>query len=203
MAKSWEDYILANLMIPLYKGAGKAFFGSIGRCIDMVHYEFISASQQFSPFYCRSELLPLLGRDRNVVRFSVETDEDFRFRIWNHWDAVLYAGTKYGILEQLRLCFGTPNIRLIENSEKEDLPDGNNEWKSRFWIEVDLPNDWLANYWADGKFGDMSLWGSNVPPVIVEEARAVIKQMKPADAYCWSIIVNTSDGQKVEYEVLA
>lgn len=133
------------------------------------------------------DALTLVGRDRGISRGPTETDTQYRARVAAAWTAWEYAGTAYTIISQLALLGVTAEVK------------GNNDWNwdgntlawARFWVVI-TAHPWSTSSWTWGdgtQWGDGSLWGSGASAAETDNVRRIIRQWKPAHAYCNAIII--------------
>lgn len=169
------------------------------------------------PGYCPSEALPIIGRDRRMVRGLVEDDDSYATRLIGWLQAWLNAGSAYAILGQLRgylAQLGT--LRLVTangtwwtieadgtRSRVVTLPAKNWDWdgKSNLWARF-----WIVLYASDygwteeGTWGDGTVWGddghgigSTVPWRVVQDVRGIISEWKSAHSVCVNVILSFDD----------
>lgn len=123
--------------------------------------------------------LPMIGRDRRIIRGPRETDEGYADRL-EHWlDEKPFAGGAYGMMRQIQAFFapGKPRVRIVlrRGTWYTLDPDGTftryvaspNNWD---WDSISHPGrasnttDWWMVIYpphaeTDGDWGDTGTWG--------------------------------------------
>lgn len=158
------------------------------------------------------ESLPLIGRERGIVRGFDETDAAYTARLLRWLDALRRKGSPYELLRQLRgyLTGHDVRIRVVNNGgawytqnvdgSTEYVLAANWNWDgstaawSRFWVILYPP----AELWTrDGTWGDGSVWGDDgttwgctAPIEQAETIRGIVAEWSGAHSRCVNIIVS-------------
>lgn len=133
------------------------------------------------------DVLPLIGAERRLPRYPLETAAQYRSRLHDAWDAYQFGGTEYTIIRQFELA-GYPGVR-IEFRPSEPGPFGQPApYWSQFWVvfpvgthpvTVDGPT-WDSFNWDDG-----TLWGPlGITQEFAATIRGIVKKWKPVDWIC-------------------
>jgi len=158
-----------------------------------------------------TESLPLIGRERRILRGRLDTDTTYSVRL-SHWlDDHRRRGGPYALLGQLHAHFAPANfpIQLVYRSgrrftmdvagaitmdvDSAFAPDANPARWARWWLYYTWPNPVGKRKWGDGgKWGEGGVWGSDLTPVEVRDLRAVPREWNAAHAIGW-IVLLTSD----------
>jgi hypothetical protein len=137
-----------------------------------------------------ADKLALVGEERGMPRYPIETDDQYAQRLVGAWDAWKQAGNEAAIIAQLQ-AFGLSNIEIKTNADWNWDNDPTN-W-SRFWVVINEgghPWDYRG-WWGDGRaWGAGSVWGINATHEEVLSIRNIIQKWKPAQVINpWIIIV--------------
>lgn len=162
--------------------------------------------------------LPLIGRDRRILRGFIESDDSYAARLRGWLDDWRIAGEAFSLMRQIR-GYLTPHpvlLRTVDNNGnwftlREDGStevvqtqpasnwnwDGNAALGSRFWLIVyPHPALWTEGApWGDpaqwgGVWGIPSRsWGTTATQDQIASIKTVIQQWKPAHARCSHVII--------------
>lgn len=167
------------------------------------------------PDFCPDDALPLIGRDRRVVRGISESRESYAARLKAFLDDWRYAGTPYNTLDRLAAYLGPlPKIRIVNargnwftrepsGAKSYALNLGNWNWDgpvtasnwSRYWVII-YPNGLWSQLpaWGDSgapAWGNNDVtWGSTATPEHVKTVRHIVRESKRAGSICENIIVS-------------
>ena len=159
--------------------------------------------------------LPLLGRDRRIIRGPEETDAGYATRLIPWLDVWRVAGSAEALTSQLQafLFPGHPMVRIVtrgglwhtltpgaavqvvqsqpNNWDWDSLthPENATRWGD-FWIIVYEPHYPTDGRWGDGTsfWGEDKVFGQNTSKANAAALRALVKQWKPAGTRCVNII---------------
>jgi hypothetical protein len=167
------------------------------------------------PTHAPPDALPLLGRDRKVVRGFSEPEATYRSRLVSAPTRHRTRGNAFALMAELRAYCGVDMmIRTVDNrgtwytraadgTQSTVLAAGNFDWDgeptkwSRFFVVLYPP----TTLWTEGPvWGDADLWGgawgtsgytwgSTATPEQVRSIRGIIRDWKPAGTRCVNIIV--------------
>jgi hypothetical protein len=132
------------------------------------------------------DALPLIGQERMLPRYPVDSDASYRARLRDAWNAWTKAGTDVGIVAQLAAMGLTAYVR--EQNIDWDWDGDTANW-SRFWVVI-TGHPWSRWKWGDGHtWGGGQSWGSSATVAEVRSVRALVRKWKPARSVCPYIIV--------------
>lgn len=213
---------ISNCLPPWFQArrlAGKVrafkFFYTIALMGDGLMQNAYEGLQAQYPSIAPPEALPLIGRDRGIVRGINETNAAYAARLltWlSEWDG---AGNPFTIMRQVRAYLApfTPRIRIVNDSGTwytleadgttsivQTWPSSNWVWDgndaahpTRFWIIIySLSGPWSpTGNWGDGNdWGDrVRTWGTTATPDQVLQLRAIVDAWKSAGDCCQNIII--------------
>lgn len=147
------------------------------------------------------ESLPLLSRERRILRGRNESDEVHANRLKFWLDDHALRGGPYGLLGQLRGHFAAAPfpIQLVYYSgrrfsmdvdgvvTRDDIdwsPDANAAKWARWWLFYEWPTPIADDgLWGDaGTYGDGGVWGSGLTVAEVTDLKAVPREWNAAHA---------------------
>lgn len=131
----------------------------------------------------------LLGSDAGIRRYSTESTASYAARVWQAFSKWSKAGTTAPITEDLT-GIGYSQISYIMNADwAPSPPDGNTTWWSRFWVVIRGHGFTMPTYGGGTTYGGGGLYGGTYTAAQLAEIKAIIKQWKPAHAYCSHVII--------------
>lgn len=158
--------------------------------------------------------LPLIGKDRRIIRGFEEPADSYRERLRIYLDTWRTAGNGFTLLDQLAayLTGYEVRMRLVDdrgnwytrepdgtrvhqfaqhnwNWDGESVDHGGAAW-SRGWLIIYPPAElWTAeDVWGSGTWGDGGVWGMTAASEQVRTMRAIVRQFKPLHVKCmWMI----------------
>lgn len=141
-----------------------------------------------------------IGLERNMPRYSSETDAGYNVRLRGAWEAWKQAGTWQAIVSQLATFGVTAEVYAqgyagpLPGSAGDvfDWDDDDANW-SRFFVVL-TAHPWTPWSWGDpgARWGDGRTWGSTATTQEVAAVREIIKHWKPAREVFPHIIVQFS-----------
>lgn len=193
---------------------GEKFLYAHGLVVDGVLEWAIQGVKARFPSKAPEEALPLMGRDRKIIRGFNEPASSYRVRLARWMTDWRRAGNAFALLEQMKaylygytLTLRTVNDRGswqtigLDGSYAVDRLKGNWNWdgkypltaRTRFWpILSDVTSLWQGSgVYGDGTttFGDGSVLGLTATPNQVASLRQLVAQWKPGGTLCPFIIV--------------
>lgn len=194
--------------------------GLIGYALDTLKDAFVERAMwgllaRF-PEVAPDDAVPLIGRDRRVVRGRNELLESYRARLLRWLDDRQRCGNAFALMQKLAEYTGPlPKFRTVDarGNWYTRNPDGTIEWSlntgnwnwdgpigdrwSRFWVII-YPNGlWTVapdQAWGDADAPDWGedtgwTWGSTASPEEVDTIRGIVADWKPAGTRCVNIIL--------------
>ena len=204
----------------LTSGEGELVWYSLGVMMDAFAERARQGLLARFPEYAPADALPLMSRDRRIIRGRNESDEAFAARVLTWLDDHRTRGNPFALMRQIRAYCGVPmrtrtvdcrgNWYTIEadGTTSVALQRGNWDWDgegdarwSRFWVVLYPPSTlWTAGpNWGDvdlwgGAWGtDGYTWGTTATPDDVASVRAIVRDWKPAGTRCERIIIAFDD----------
>lgn len=168
------------------------------------------------PELAPEDALPIIGRDRRIVRGFLEGSASYRARLIRWLDDWRKAGSPYAIMGQVRgyTVPSTPRTRIVQTNGTVANwytieTDGSTEWHranvtnwdwdggtdwSRFWVIIySVSGPWVpeGDWGGAGEvWGDTSgTWGTSAMIEEVQSTQRIVADWKPATATCTNIII--------------
>jgi hypothetical protein len=190
MASIYEDFITAIQPPYLQRPRFLAFIGAFGKQLDSDEARLEAGARAGIIEAAPNDALALLGRDRLLRQYPLETLAQFRERLKATFPFWRKSGTQSSLVEILTVAFPGPTWTILEYFE-----DPATFATSGFWAQFLAVADPCApigkgyKYGAfpgpgDGKlYGDPDFtYGSDLTSVEVELLRGVVRDYKPAYA---------------------
>lgn len=128
--------------------------------------------------------LALIGSERNIERYTAETDDQYKARLQGAWVAWPQAGTKLGLLSQLTAAGFDAEIKEMRDWDW----DGDAANWSRVWVVLHNTG-WTLNKWGDGRKWGEGVWGLTATVEEAHTLRRLIKKWKPGHVVVILVIV--------------
>jgi hypothetical protein len=201
-------------------GVAEAIQYAEGLVVDAIGQMMIEGVKAAMPGIGTTEALSLIGRDMQIDRGPLETDQHYVDRLRVAIDSHRVKGSAGELLKQLSAWFSpsvaTP-IRLVSNAAvwheinlttlvvTKTVVGTNWTWDaltatqwSRGWVVIDSSaGPWFPEglWGSPGAWGDGGTWGSTATPGEVAAIRRIVDTWKPAHIQATNIIVSFSAGQ--------
>lgn len=150
------------------------------------------------------DALPLLGWERNMPRYPVETHQQYRTRLHGAWDAWGFAGNESAIIAQFEAA-GFDGIELKEPLRTHsDTLEVHGDWEraplgywSHFWLFLpegthSYPSGTHTFGGLGLSFGGGALFGSLLTVEDVALLRGIANKWRPAHVICREIVIEFS-----------
>jgi len=184
---NWVGFIRKIGFGPMNGSFGEGFFGVLTGFVGNQLFEGMGLAlkaawlrEPESP----DDVLPIVGGERRMPRYPVETPASHRARLLDAWDTYIYAGTE-GILTAQLAAAGHAGVTIYDPSELVFLPSG---YWSHFVVSIPVGSHAVtapgpaygAFSWGDGsRYGPLGL-----TPEVLATIRAVIEKWKPVQWIC-------------------
>lgn len=192
---------------------GEKFLYAHGLAVDGVLEWAIQGVKARFPSKSPEEALPLMGKDRRIIRGFEEPASSYRVRLARWMTDWRRAGNAFALLEQMRAYFYGYSITLRTVNDRGswqtiaqsgayavDRLKGNWNWdgrfpllsRTRFWVILaNLSGLWTTDgAWGDpGTWGDGGTWGSTATPDQIGSLRELVATWKPGGTLCPFIIL--------------
>ncbi len=188
---SFRDTIRKISPTWLQNGYAERVLYAVGVIADALGDGVVAADKVRFPGVVTSENLPIIGRDRRIIRGRIEPNETYVKRLRRWLDHHRYRGGPYALLEQL-FAFYSPLTFPIElryasgrrfvMSTDGTITRGRIVWSppgdaarwARWWLIYQWPDAIPpVSKWGEGKWGDGRVWGSGLTPQTVRDIRSV------------------------------
>lgn len=197
-----------------FMGYVPRYMYALGLIQDMVAEGVTQAVKSRFPGVGTPTALPVIGRDRRIIRGPNETDTSYAARCVRWLDSWRIAGSPFAVMDALQ-GFASPvaiTVRTVDNSGNwftlaadgtKSYHKGTWDWDSnptrwwRFWVIIYATPLWDS----PGTYGDGSSWGdgglawgaTGITSTEIETLRAIVRQWKDAGPYCENIILAFDD----------
>lgn len=158
-------------------------FGFLFDTIEETNFEAGAAGSLEAPTF-PADAIGLIGSERNMERYSAETDAQYKARIQGAWIAWPQAGTRNGILSQLTLGGFTAELKEMRDWDW----DGDAANWSRFWVII-TGTGWATRAWGDGRVWGEGVWGADAPTEEAHTLLRIIRKWKPGHVVAITIVV--------------
>ena len=160
----------------------------IGTAVDNAYDEVFEASAAGSvaaPTF-PADALPLLGSERNIERYPIETDDQYATRVKGAWESWEQAGTMRIVAELSYLGFDA-EIKEVHTAGWDW--DGDTDNWSRFWVII-TQDVWDPIYWGSGgaAWGD-GVWGCDATQAEAGTLIRLIRKWKPGHMVPITVVV--------------
>lgn len=190
--------------------------GLVGYSLDLIKDAFVERAlaglvARF-PEFAPDDALPLIGRDRRVIRGINEARATYEQRLVAWLDDRRTAGNPFSLMQKLAEYTGNTgcSFRTVDNrgnwfsraadgtrsfllSQPNWDWDGNAAAWARFWVIIYPGSLWVqVDHWGDPGVtwgGGSRTWGSTATADQVASVRAIVADWKPAHTRCENIIV--------------
>lgn len=137
-----------------------------------------------------ADALRLVGSERSMPRYLVETDAQYRQRLLGAWPAWSSAGTAPTLAGQLVLA-GYTDAAVYDTHDWNW--DGNDADWSRFWVLLPVNPFEIWRIGDEGVvIGEDRVIGLNAKPSDIAYVRGIVRRWKPAHMRCSEIIFLTA-----------
>lgn len=201
-------------LLPWYLTRGEG--EKVAYSLNLLRDEFAEATRQSLlarwPSYCTPDALPLLGRDRRIVRGLNESADSYRARLLPWLDNHRVRGNAFELLRQLRAYLNAQiRVRTVDRrgnwftieangTESFLLNEGNWDWDelpasrwSRFWVIIystaGVPWSVRSGTWGDLVDSKTNCLGFTATVEQIATIRAIIRDWQPDGTRCEWVIV--------------
>lgn len=130
------------------------------------------------------DILPFVGKERNLPRYPGETLTQWRARMHGAWVAYEFAGDESSIIDQLAKA-GFPGVQILDPWNATFTPS---PYWSHFIVRFPIgshPVTSAGQAWGSFTWGDGTLYGpTGITPEQLATIRAIIRKWKPVDWVC-------------------
>lgn len=136
---NFRDYLWYLLWSPLKRAKKEIntwykLVTVFGRLFDQAQKALVTAREEGMIATCSPAMLPVHAADRNLTRYTGETDGNYRRRIANYPEICRLGGTNQGIILIVK-SLGFPDIKI---ERAVDLKGDPNRW-AEFFVVIPFP----------------------------------------------------------------
>lgn len=158
-------------------------FGFLFDAIEEANFEGGAAGSVEAPTF-PADAIALIGSERNLERYTSETDDQYKTRVHGAWVAWPQAGTTNGVLSQLAAAGFDAELKEMRDWDW----DGDAANWSRFWVVIHNTG-WSRTHWGDGRRWGEGVWGCDAPREEVHTLRRLVRKWKPAHVVAIIVVV--------------
>lgn len=139
-----------------------------------------------------NDVLPLVGAERRLPRYPIDTDETYRNRLWLAWDTYEFGGDENTIIGELANT-GIVGAQVFDPWNATFDPVG---YWSHFIVFFPIgshPVTAAGPAWGSWNWGDGTIWGPvGLTVELAATIRGIIAKWKPVRWICRKIVFQIS-----------
>jgi hypothetical protein len=185
--KNWIDFVGKLSFGPFAGDRGGGFLGVLIGYVGDTVFEALSTAPKMA--WLREptspdDVLPLVGDERRMPRYPVETSAQYRTRLLGAWETYKFPGTEGTMVAQLAAA-GHPGVTIYDPSELVFLPSG---YWSHFVVSIPEGSHAVTAVgpaYGSFKWGDGTVYGPlGLTREVHSTIKAVIAKWKPVQWIC-------------------
>jgi hypothetical protein len=147
------------------------------------------------------DVLPLVGAERGLPRYPIETPDQYRARLLDAWNAYKFAGSEQTIERQFELA-GYPGVDITFDPAALGPNGEAAPYWSQFWVY--FPHSSGHPVTGDGAhynaftWGDGTLYGVGTSIDFYALIHGIVRKWKPSRWICRGFIFELADTSTVE-----
>lgn len=157
--------------------------GFLFDAIEETNFEAGAAGTLEAPTF-PTDAIALIGSERNMERYTAETDDQYKARVQGAWVAWPQAGTTNGVLSQLTAGGFTAALKEMRDWDW----DGDAANWSRFWVVV-AATGWSPTHWGDGRSWGEGVWGADATAAEAATLIRIVRKWKPGHVVATIVVV--------------
>lgn len=200
---TFRDYVASVLPRPFAQRLSAGFFGVLhGLTGDQLSDGMSLAARMgwikdpASP----DDVLPLLGEERGMPRYPVETSAQYRARLTDAWNAYKFAGAEQTIVSQFAKA-GYPGVTVTFNAAALGPNGEAAPYWSQFWVYFPYssghPVTGAGTNWGAFNYGDGTVYGLNVSVGFYQLVHGIVRKWKPSRWICRGFVFQLVDTSTV------
>lgn len=171
--RQWAKDLAPTWLRGEWGGKLVEFAGFVFDTIQEADFEGGAAGMLDAPTF-PADALPLVGSERQIERYTAESDATYKARVKGAWVAWPQAGTKGGELSQLSAGAFTADIMEMRDWNW----DGDAANWSRFWVII-TGHGWTRTHWGDGRLWGSGVWGCSATQAEASTLIRIVQKWKP------------------------
>lgn len=185
--RNWVDFIQRVGFGPMTGAFGEGFLGVLVGIVGDKLFDGMNDALKMPWLHeavSPDDVLPLVGAERRMPRYPVETSAQYRARLHAAWDTYQFPGTE-GTLTAEFASAGHPGVTIYDPAELVFLPAG---YWSHFVVSIPIGSHAVTAIGASyGSFswGDGTVYGpQGLTAAVLSTINAVIAKWKPVEWIC-------------------
>lgn len=221
---TFRDTILRIVPPWLRRGTAAKILYSCAIMLDALGDALVSGVKLRFPGVYSPESLALIGRDRQISRGRLESNDNYAARLIRWWDDHRVRGNAYALFRQLRGHFSPieftvevvyrSGTRITFDADGETVtydtvaafnPDGpDGYWLEAYWSRVWVYLHWPVEVaddgiWDDpGVWDDGGVWDSELTSQEVDDIRGVIRDWSAAHVRHTHVVLKLPSTAEIE-----
>ncbi len=187
---TFRDYVASVLPRPFTRELSAGWFGVLhGLTGDMIGDGMSYAARTFMLKDSESpnDVLPLIGSERGMPRYPIETPAQYRARLIGAWEAYKFAGAEQTIVSQFAAA-GYPGTTITFNAAALGPNGEAAPYWSQFWVSFPYssghPVTSHGKNWGAFNFGDGTIYGVDASPAFYALIHGIVRKWKPSRWIC-------------------
>ncbi len=133
------------------------------------------------------DVLPLIGSERRMPRYPIETADQYRARLLGAWDAYTFAGAEQTIVAQFAAA-GYPGVTIVFDAAALGPNGEAAPYWSQFWVYFPYssghPVTSHGANWGAFNYGDGTIYGLNASAGFYALIHGIVRKWKPSRWIC-------------------
>lgn len=147
------------------------------------------------------DVLPLIGAERGLPRYPIETAAQYRARLIDAWNAYKFAGSEGTIISQFGHA-GFPGVEIVFDAAALGPNGEAAPYWSQFWVFFPYssghPVTGAGTTWGAFTYGDGTVYGLNVAVGFYSLIHGIVRKWKPSRWICRGFIFELADTSTVD-----
>jgi hypothetical protein len=147
------------------------------------------------------DVLPLVGSERSLPRYPIETAVQYRTRLLEAWESYRFAGAEQTIERQFEIA-GYPGVDITFDAAALGPNGEAAPYWSQFWVYFPYssghPVTGDGAEWGSFDFGDGTVYGLDVTLDFYSLIHGVVRKWKPTRWICRGFIFELADTSTAE-----
>lgn len=201
---TFRDYVTSVLPRPFSQRLSAGFFGVLhGYTGDALADGLTIAARTFmlkdpaSP----DDVLPLIGDERGMPRYPVETPAQYRARLIAAWQAYKFAGSEGTIIAQFAAA-NFPGVTITFDAAALGPNGEAAPYWSQFWVSFPYssghPVTSHGTNWGAFNYGDGTVYGLGVTVGFYALIHGIVRKWKPSRWICRGFKFELADASIVD-----
>jgi len=187
---TFRDYVASVLPRPFAQRLSAGFFGVLHGFTGDTLADGMSIAARMALLkdpMSPDDVLPLIGDERGMPRYPIETPAQYRARLISAWEAYRFAGSEGTIVQQFALA-GYPGVTIYFDPAALGPNGEAAPYWSQFWIRFPYssghPVTSPGTNWGAFNWGDGTVYGVGVSTGFYALIHGIVRKWKPSRWIC-------------------